>query len=198
MAKKKAVAVVAPVVEKATEQYKMNARFTLYGSKAATDEFAKLIRKGEGANYLQIGLLIGLPAFVEEGKPIDHPRSKERWSILWRNTVQEEVALTHYSVVQDTDGKVRVNLAFDMQAEILKNSRLSDENVEFRFLQELVFYFGDLDVGAGWKLTDASSGEVIYGMAKKQGLIQAQTKDHELVRELFEAQAKLLEGAVYA
>lgn len=198
MARKKAVAKATPVAEKLTEQYQMNAQLTVCGSKQAIEEFSKLIRKGDNAYYLQIGQLIGLPAFVEEGKTIDHPRSKERWSILSRNTVQEEVALTRYSVVERDDGKTQVGFSFDMLAEILKAGRVSDEPVEFRFLQELGFYFGDLEIRGCWKLTHLDSGESIYGVPSKPGLIQEQTDAHKPARDLYEAQAKAIEGAVYA
>lgn len=194
MTRKKAT----PVVEKATEQYQMNAQLTVVGGKQAIEEFSKLIRQGETAYYLQIGQLIGLPAFVEEGKTVDHPRSKERWSILSRNTVQEEVALTRYLIIERGDSKTQVDFHFDMLAEILKAGRVSSEPVEFRFLQELSFYFGDVEIRGHWKLAHIDSGESIYGIAGKAGLIQKQTDSHDVVCEIYKAQAKAVEGVVYA
>ncbi len=198
MARNKAVAKATPVVEKATEQYQMNAQLVVVGGKQAIEEFNKLIRKGDDAYYLQIGQLIDLPAFVEEGKAIDHPRSKERWSILLRNTVQDEAALTRYSVIERDDGKTQVSFSFDMLAEILKAGRVTDDPVEFLFLQELSFYFGDLEIRGHWKLTHVDSGESIYGVASKTGLIQEQVDAHDVVCEIYKAQAKAIEGTVYA
>lgn len=189
MARKKAVAVATPVVEKATEQYQMNTQLVVGGEKLAIEEFTKLIRKGDDAHYFQIGLLIDLPAFVEEGKPIDNPRSKERWSILTRNTVAEELKLTHYSIIERDDGKVQITFHFDMLVEILKAGRVSDEPVEFRILEELKFYFGDLVIRGHWKLTHIDSGESIYGIAGKTGLIQEQTDAHDAVCEIYKHQA---------
>jgi len=170
MARKKAIAVAAP---KATDKYEMRVMLCVSGSKLSTDEFCKLIRKGDGACYLTLDKLIGLPAFVEEGKSIDHPRSKERWEIMLRNTTLEEVPLHGFCTFSESPySEVSISLLLSMPVEILKAGLMNDGPAKFRFLEELKFLFNDLSIRACWKLTHAETGESIYGVGTSLELIQ--------------------------
>lgn len=182
MAKKKAVATVAPVIEKVTEQFQMQAQFQLHGPKTALEELQRLIRTDETANYVCFDRLIGLPAFTQAGLPVDHPRSEDRWAILMRNTRQKDAQLTSYAISEAHDNFSMV-LCFDMTAEVLKANRV-DEQVDFHFLNQLMFYFNDLEIMGAWKLA-SEGGDVIYGLAGIPGLIQQQTEKHKAAGEMF-------------
>lgn len=187
MAKKKQVAVIAPVAEKVTEQFDMQVQLVLSGPKSSLEELQRLIRTDETAHYICFDRLIGLPSFVQAGLPVDHPRSELRWAVLTRNTRQSDARLTTYTV-SESDDRFVMTLTFGMVAEVLKVDRAERETA-FRFLEELVFYFNDLSIMGGWRMV-TEAGDMIYGLASVPGLIQKQTAKHEAAgQELFNRKA---------
>lgn len=141
----------------------------IQGSKGAIEDLRRVIRQGDGANYLCFDQLIALPAFVEPDQPYEHPRSEERWKIKLRNTLDSEVRLNRL-VEKSADNKVSLDLAFDMNFAV-PLVRKDDGELNFCLLQELRFHFNDCQFNASWKISDGE-GNVVTGVSTSERLFQ--------------------------
>lgn len=167
-------------------------KLALTGSKGSLDEFMQLMDVQDDRRIFRMDRLISLPAFVEEGVDIEHPRSRDRWASMMWNTLNPCVPVTRLMRVQQSGSELEC-LQLDLQMEVVVPSVLhADERVLFNLGMEMATHFDDCRANGIWRLID-DRGNTIYGIGSRKLLIQEQTGEHDLVRAKFEQQLMIPE-----
>lgn len=173
------------------QTYQCEVSMAIAGKPDSLADFKQLLEPdGDHYNFM-LDRLVKLPAFVEEGVAIDHPRSRERWASLLWNTLNPHIKVTRMIETTHADEQY-AHIQCRLQMEVIAPTILqSGEQLVFALGHELATYFSDCRLLTVWKLTD-EWGDVIYGVGKNPQLIQEQVEVHEGLHVMFAKQELLI------
>lgn len=182
MDSKTAVMTPADTPAKPFQVFKCQVSLMMAGDQDSLNDFKQLLEVDGDHHNLMIDRLIKLPAFVEDGVGLDHPRSRERWASLMWNTLDPKIKVTRLvSSLSDNVGDVQCRLEFDAHVPTVMSL---GEKPHLMLGRELTMFFDDCAVLTVWKLTD-EWGDSLYGIGSMPYLIQPQTEAHENLHLMF-------------